>query len=135
MSLLSNSCKGRQVWKCLEKLHRFCQVILSWCTNLVKAAWYTYFKCGYFQAGVHTLYVDIFRLVYRAGNICNHFFTRDFLQVRITQNLKKQNISYLITVKNLFLQRVCEEHEKQLPHHVAKKKIPFTDLATGNAVK
>merc|ERR1712181_163173 len=51
------------------------------------------------------------RLVYRAGNICNHFFTRDFLK------------------------RVCEEHEKQLPHHVAKKKIPFTDLATGNAVK
>ena len=35
---------------------------------------------------------------------------------------------------NIF-QRVCEEHEKQLPHHIAKKKIPFTDLATGNAVK
>merc|ERR1719266_2088014 len=51
------------------------------------------------------------RLVYRAGNICNHFFTRDFLQ------------------------RVCAEHEKQLPHHVAKKKISFTDLATGNTVK
>jgi len=51
------------------------------------------------------------RLVYRAGNICNHFFRRDFLQ------------------------RVCEKHEKQLPHHVAKKKIPFTDLGTGNAVK
>jgi len=51
------------------------------------------------------------RLVYRAGNICNHFFTRDFLQ------------------------RVCLEHEKQLPHHIAKKKIPFTDLATGNPVK
>merc|ERR1712004_760868 len=27
------------------------------------------------------------------------------------------------------------KHEKQLPPHVAKKKIPFTDLVTGNAVK
>ena len=38
----------------------------------------------------------IFRLVYRAGNICNHFFTRDFLQVKITQNTKTQNkqVSY-----------------------------------------
>ena len=38
----------------------------------------------------------ICRLVYRAGNICNHFFTRDFLQVKITQNTKTQNkqVSY-----------------------------------------
>jgi len=51
------------------------------------------------------------KLTYSAGNICNHFFTRDFLK------------------------RVCEYHEKELPHHIAKKKIPFTDLATGQACK
>jgi len=51
------------------------------------------------------------KLTYSAGNICNHFFTRDFLK------------------------RVCEYHEKELPHHIAKKKIPFTDLSTGQACK
>ena len=29
------------------------------------------------------------------------------------------------------LQRVCETHERQLPHHIAKKKIPYTDPASG----
>nr|CAI5841967.1 unnamed protein product [Callosobruchus analis] len=42
-------------------------------------------------------------LVYRAGNICNHFFTVDFLE------------------------KVSEIHESELPLHVAKKKIPFID--------
>lgn len=51
------------------------------------------------------------RLLYSAGNICNHFFTRDFLK------------------------RVCESHEKELPHHVAKKKISHTSLETGQDVK
>jgi len=51
------------------------------------------------------------KLVYHAGNICNHFFTRDFLKA------------------------VCEKHEKELPHHVAKKKISYTDLASGESVK
>nr|CAH7731246.1 unnamed protein product [Callosobruchus chinensis] len=40
-------------------------------------------------------------LVYRAGNICNHFFTVDFLE------------------------KVSEVHETELPLHVAEKKIPF----------
>ena len=35
----------------------------------------------------------------------------------------------------LSVQRVCGQHEKELPHHVAKKKIPYTDLATGEAIK
>jgi len=51
------------------------------------------------------------RLTYCAGNICNHFFTRQFLK------------------------RVCEKHERELPHHVAKKKIPFADLQSGKLSK
>ena len=49
-------------------------------------------------------------LTYSAANICNHFFTRAFLE------------------------RVVNEHEAQLVHHVAKKKIPFVDAATGQLV-
>ncbi|KAM3873744.1 UDP-N-acetylhexosamine pyrophosphorylase-like protein 1 [Diretmus argenteus] len=49
-------------------------------------------------------------LVYRAGNICNHFFTRAFLQ------------------------EVAEKFEGQLKQHVALKKVPFVDEC-GNQVK
>jgi len=50
-------------------------------------------------------------LTYSAANICIHFFTIEFLK------------------------RVVEENETQLVHHVAKKKIPYTDLTTGKQVK
>ena len=33
-------------------------------------------------------------------------------------------------LKIVFLQRVCDVHERKLPHHVAKKKIPFFDFVT-----
>ncbi|XP_034565204.1 UDP-N-acetylhexosamine pyrophosphorylase-like protein 1 [Notolabrus celidotus] len=49
-------------------------------------------------------------LVFRAGNICNHFFTRSFLQ------------------------DVAEKFKDQLKQHVALKKVPFVDLC-GNQVK
>ena len=39
-------------------------------------------------------------LTYWAANLCIHFFTLDFLR------------------------RVCNKHERQLLHHVAKKRIP-----------
>ncbi|XP_073334704.1 UDP-N-acetylhexosamine pyrophosphorylase-like protein 1 [Pagrus major] len=48
-------------------------------------------------------------LVYRAGNICNHFFTRAFLQ------------------------DVAEKFKGQLRQHVALKKVPFVDMC-GNHV-
>jgi len=43
------------------------------------------------------------RLAFNAGNICNHFFTTDFL----TNSVRPR--------------------EEELVHHVAKKKIPFVD--------
>lgn len=43
------------------------------------------------------------RLTFNAGNICNHFFTRDFLE------------------------RIAHTYERELKLHVAKKKIPFID--------
>jgi len=50
------------------------------------------------------------RLVFSAGNICNHFFTIEFLN----------NVVY--------------NYEDSMLHHVAKKKIPFCD-ASGKTVK
>lgn len=49
-------------------------------------------------------------LVYRAGNICNHFFTSNFLK------------------------KVSEQYEQYLKLHVAKKKIPFINKS-GELVK
>ncbi|KAK7871593.1 hypothetical protein R5R35_001787 [Gryllus longicercus] len=43
------------------------------------------------------------RLTFRAGNICNHFFTTEFLH------------------------KIAETHEASLTLHVAKKKIPYID--------
>ena len=50
-------------------------------------------------------------LTYSAANICIHFFTREFLE------------------------RIVNTHERDLVHHVAKKKIPFMDTETGELVK
>lgn len=50
-------------------------------------------------------------LMFSAGNICNHFFSTDFLQ------------------------RVANDYEKKLKLHVAKKKIPYVDLTTGETIK
>ncbi len=49
-------------------------------------------------------------LTYSAANICIHYFTREFLD------------------------RVVA-HERELVQHVAKKKIPFVDPASGDEVK
>lgn len=50
------------------------------------------------------------RLKFNAGNICNHFFSTEFLK------------------------KICYEFEKKLKLHVAKKKIPFID-STGKKCK
>ncbi|KAJ3605267.1 hypothetical protein NHX12_027317 [Muraenolepis orangiensis] len=49
-------------------------------------------------------------LLFNAGSICNHFFTRAFLQ------------------------EIIKEHEGKLKQHVALKKVPFVDEC-GNRVK
>jgi len=49
-------------------------------------------------------------LTFSAANICIHFFTIDFLT------------------------RVVEENETELIHHVAKKKIPYVDVETGERI-
>jgi len=51
------------------------------------------------------------RLLFREGNICNHFFTTDFLQ------------------------RVCSGKDRDLPLHIARKKVPCVDQKTGLTVK
>eukprot|EP00088_Acartia_fossae_P004816 TRINITY_DN12083_c0_g1_i1.p1 TRINITY_DN12083_c0_g1~~TRINITY_DN12083_c0_g1_i1.p1 ORF type:complete len:478 (-),score=150.50 TRINITY_DN12083_c0_g1_i1:125-1558(-) len=51
------------------------------------------------------------RLTFRAGNICNHFFTIDFLK------------------------NICSDFEAKLPHHIAKKKVPYVDVKTGEHFK
>ena len=43
------------------------------------------------------------RLLYDAGNICNHYFSYDFLE------------------------RVCNKYADTLTHHIAKKQIPCVD--------
>uniref|UniRef100_A0A182MK00 UDP-N-acetylglucosamine diphosphorylase n=1 Tax=Anopheles culicifacies TaxID=139723 RepID=A0A182MK00_9DIPT len=48
------------------------------------------------------------KLTFNAGNICNHFFTTDFLR------------------------RIADT---TMPLHVAKKKIPYVDVATGERLK
>lgn len=50
-------------------------------------------------------------LTYSAANICIHFFTRQFLD------------------------KVVNENEMDLVHHVAKKKIPYIDPISGDLVK
>jgi len=49
-------------------------------------------------------------LLFDASNICIHYFTRNFLE------------------------SVCNQHLDQLPHHIAKKKIPHVDINTGGLV-
>ena len=54
------------------------------------------------------------KLLYYAGNICNHFFTTKFLR------------------------KICDHYDHALPHHVAKKKIPCIDdskPAKANGIK
>jgi len=50
-------------------------------------------------------------LTYSAANICIHFFTRQFLD------------------------RVVNENERDLVHHVAKKKIKYIDTKTGERIE
>lgn len=49
-------------------------------------------------------------LLFDASNICIHYFTREFLD------------------------DICNKHLDDLPHHIARKKIPHVDLKSGGLV-
>ncbi|CAG0881987.1 unnamed protein product [Cyprideis torosa] len=51
------------------------------------------------------------KLMFNAGNICNHFFTLDFLS------------------------NVANKQESEMPFHIARKKIPYVDSRSGELVK
>ena len=51
-------------------------------------------------------------LPYRAGNICNHYFSVDFID-----------------------KSSSDEWEDKLVHHITKKKIPTLDLKSGDEIK
>ena len=57
-------------------------------------------------------------LTYSAGNICNHFFTTEFLK-RVCRYV------YLCDDVMMTSYSVLRDHTEELTHHVAKKKIPY----------
>ncbi|KAL8561994.1 hypothetical protein ACOMHN_001320 [Nucella lapillus] len=92
------------------------------------------------------------RLAFNAANTCNHFFTLDFLRQVCRSAGKRHTCNHFFTLDFLrrlqvrdntcshfftldFLRQVCsDDQERQLKHHVARKKIAHVD-ASGSTVK
>ena len=62
-------------------------------------------------------------LTFSAANICNHYFTWDFLD-RVIRCVVMVMVAVTTIQRQYFL---CRCHLDDLQHHVARKKIPYVD--------
>jgi UDP-N-acetylglucosamine/UDP-N-acetylgalactosamine diphosphorylase len=67
------------------------------------------------------------QLLFNAGNICQHFFSLDFLEQVSTYVFRKKKLFFSFKKRLTIFQLNDRKHEHELKHHVAEKRIPYVN--------